>query len=45
MMHRGASEAAKVELATGDRQEALDAFATFDGFEPAENYTIPPLED
>jgi hypothetical protein len=34
-----------VELATGDRQETLDAFATFDRFEPAENHTIPPLED
>jgi alkyl sulfatase BDS1-like metallo-beta-lactamase superfamily hydrolase len=35
----------KVELARGDRQETMDAFAMFDRFVPTKNYTIPPLED
>ncbi len=34
-----------VELATGDRQETLDAFAMFDRFQPKEGHTILPLED
>ena len=44
-MRKRGSGAGKVELATGDRQDTLDAFAMFDTFEPAENYTIPPLVD
>lgn len=35
----------KVMLAKGDLKQTLDAFAMFDRFQPAKNYTIPPLED
>ena len=35
----------KVELATDDRQGALDAFAMFDRFVETRTYKIPPLED
>ncbi len=35
----------EVELAKGDAQGTIDAFAMFDKFQPARNYTIPPLED
>lgn len=35
----------RVELARGDRKATIDAFALFDRFQPAQNFTIPPLED
>ena len=35
----------RVELIKGHPQETVDAFAMFDEFQPAMNFTIPPLED
>lgn len=42
---KGAIDSGKVELAEGDLQETVEAFAMFDTFKPTENFTIPPLED
>jgi hypothetical protein len=40
----GAIASGKIELAAGDKQETIDAFAMFDKFEPSRNYKIGPLE-
>ncbi len=35
----------KIEVAMGEAEATIEAFAMFDRFDPTGNHLIPPLED